>query len=75
MGPIYDPTGLKSRSTPSVTYGRRGVRLRPGAGAVGTGGSALLGHRSPDMVRRYSATYGSAQAAARHAAFSPGSLS
>ena len=32
----------------------------------------LLGHRSPDMVRRYSATYGSAQAAARHAAFSPG---
>ena len=32
----------------------------------------LLGHRSPDMVRRYSATYDSAQAAARHAAFSPG---
>ena len=32
----------------------------------------LLGHRSPDMVRRYSATYGSAQAAERHAAFSPG---
>ena len=32
----------------------------------------LLGHRSPEMVRRYSATYGSAQAAARHAAFSPG---
>ena len=32
----------------------------------------LRGHRSPDMVRRYSATDGSAQAAARHAAFSPG---
>ncbi len=32
----------------------------------------LLGHSSPDMVRRYSATYGSAQAAQRHAAFSPG---
>ena len=32
----------------------------------------LLGHSSPDMVRRYSATYGSAQAAERHAAFSPG---
>ena len=32
----------------------------------------LLGHISPEMVRRYSATYGSAQAAARHAAFSPG---
>ena len=32
----------------------------------------LLGHISPDMVRRYSATYGSAQAAERHAAFSPG---
>ena len=32
----------------------------------------LLGHSSPEMVRRYSATYGSAQAAARHAAFSPG---
>ena len=32
----------------------------------------LLGHRSPDMVRRYSATYRSAQAAERHAAFSPG---
>ena len=32
----------------------------------------LLGHNSPDMVRRYSATYGSAQAAERHAAFSPG---
>ena len=32
----------------------------------------LLGHNSPEMVRRYSATYGSAQAAERHAAFSPG---
>ena len=32
----------------------------------------LLGHSSPEMVRRYSATYGSAQAAARHAAFSLG---
>ena len=32
----------------------------------------LLGHSSPDMVRRYSATYRSAQAAERHAAFSPG---
>lgn len=32
----------------------------------------LLGQRSPDRVRRYSATYGSAQAAQRHAAFSPG---
>ena len=32
----------------------------------------LLGHSSPDMVRRYSATYCSAQAAERHAAFSPG---
>ena len=31
-----------------------------------------LGHSSPEMVRRYSATYGSAQAAERHAAFSPG---
>ncbi|PZC44347.1 MAG: integrase/recombinase XerC/integrase/recombinase XerD [Chloroflexi bacterium] len=32
----------------------------------------LLGHSSPDMVRRYSATYRSAQAAERHHAFSPG---
>ena len=32
----------------------------------------ILGHSSPDMVRRYSATYRSAQAAERHAAFSPG---
>ena len=32
----------------------------------------LLSHNSPDKVRRYSATYGSAQAAERHAAFSPG---
>ena len=32
----------------------------------------LLGHSSPEMVRRYSATYGSTQAAERHAAFSPG---
>ena len=32
----------------------------------------LPGHRSPEMVRRSSATYGSAQAAERHAAFSPG---
>jgi integrase/recombinase XerC/integrase/recombinase XerD len=31
----------------------------------------LLGHASPDMVRRYSATYRSEQSAARHAAFSP----
>ena len=31
----------------------------------------LLGHSSPDMVRRYSATYRSEQAAVRHAAFSP----
>lgn len=31
----------------------------------------LLGHSSPDMVRRYSATYASVQAAERHAAFSP----
>ena len=30
----------------------------------------LLGHSSPDMVRRYSATYRSEQAATRHAAFS-----
>ena len=34
--------------------------------------STCLGHSSPEMVRRYSATYGSAQAAERHAAFSPG---
>ena len=32
----------------------------------------LLGRRSPDVVRRYSATYRSAQAAEHHAAFSPG---
>ena len=32
----------------------------------------LLGHSSPEMVRRYSATYGSAQAAERHAAWAPG---
>ena len=31
----------------------------------------LLGHTSPMMVRRYSATYDSEQAAAAHAAFSP----
>jgi integrase/recombinase XerC len=31
----------------------------------------LLGHSSPMMVRRYSATYDSEQAAAAHAAFSP----
>lgn len=31
----------------------------------------LLGHSSPLMVRRYSATYDSEQAAAAHATFSP----
>jgi integrase len=31
----------------------------------------LLGHASPDMVRRYSATYNSEQAARAHATFSP----
>ena len=31
----------------------------------------LLGHASPDMVRRYSSSYRSEQAALRHAAFSP----
>ena len=31
----------------------------------------LLGHSSPMMVGRYSATYDSEQAAAAHAAFSP----
>ena len=31
----------------------------------------LLGHSSPVMVRRYSATYDSEQAAVAHAAFSP----
>ena len=31
----------------------------------------LLGHASPDMVRRYSTTYGAAQAAQRHVRFSP----
>ena len=31
----------------------------------------LLGHSSPDMVRRYSSSYGSEQAALRHEAFSP----
>jgi integrase/recombinase XerC/integrase/recombinase XerD len=31
----------------------------------------LLGHASPDMVRRYSSSYGSEQAALRHAHFSP----
>ena len=31
----------------------------------------LLGHSSPDMVRRYAATYNSEQAARRHASFSP----
>ena len=31
----------------------------------------LLGHSSPDMVRRYSATYGVEQAAQRHGRFSP----
>ena len=33
----------------------------------------LLGHSSPMMVRRYSATYDSEQAAANHALFSPAS--
>ena len=32
----------------------------------------LLGHSSPDMVRRYSSTYNCEQAARRHANFSPG---
>lgn len=32
----------------------------------------LLGHSTPDMVRRYSSAYNSEQAARRHAAFSPG---
>ena len=32
----------------------------------------LLGHTSLDMVRRYSSTYNSEQAARRHASFSPG---
>jgi hypothetical protein len=31
----------------------------------------LLGHSSPDMVRRYSATYNNEQAAQRHSNFSP----
>jgi len=31
----------------------------------------LLGHASPDMVRRYTSTYNSEQAARRHVAFSP----
>ncbi len=31
----------------------------------------LLGHSSPDMVRRYASTYNSEQAARRHVAFSP----
>ncbi len=31
----------------------------------------LLGHSSPDMLRRYTSTYNSEQAARRHAAFSP----
>jgi integrase/recombinase XerC len=31
----------------------------------------LLGHSSPDMVRRYSSTYNCEQAARRHFAFSP----
>jgi len=31
----------------------------------------LLGHSSPDMVRRYASTYNSEQAARRHAMFSP----
>ena len=31
----------------------------------------LLGHASPDMVRRYTASYGAEQAALRHPAFSP----
>ena len=31
----------------------------------------LLGHSSPMMVRRYSATYDSEQAASAHALFSP----
>lgn len=31
----------------------------------------LLGHSSPDMVRRYSSSYRSEQAALRHYAFSP----
>jgi len=32
----------------------------------------LLGHSSPDMVRRYSSSYRSEQAAQRHVSFSPG---
>ena len=31
----------------------------------------LLGHSTPDMVRRYSATYNSEKAARAHEAFSP----
>jgi integrase len=32
----------------------------------------LLGHSSPDMVRRYAASYNCEQAARRHVSFSPG---
>jgi integrase/recombinase XerC len=34
----------------------------------------LLGHSSPDMVRRYSSSYRSEQAALRHGTFSPGDM-
>ena len=34
----------------------------------------LLGHSSPDMVRRYASTYNSEQAARRHVSFSPAEL-
>ena len=35
------------------------------------GGQFLLGHSTPDMVRRYSATYNSEKAARAHEQFSP----
>ena len=34
----------------------------------------LLGHSTPDMVRRYSATYNSEKAAQAHANWSPGGI-
>src|SRR5205814_4208078 len=34
----------------------------------------LLGHASPDMVRRYTSSYNAEQAARRHGAFSPARL-
>jgi integrase len=60
---------IPTPATNAATPWRQAAAIEHGARELDV--QYLLGHSSPDMVRRYASSYNCEQAARRHASFSP----